>query len=244
MSKIDPQDQKRAETKKTTGLPTEATYWATPKANDAEKRGNVTLRPGLPELVGQAQSWPTPRSTDGEKGGPNQQGSKGDLMLPSAAAQWPTPNAQISNDRETPASWHARAARTKEATGANNGLPLTVAATQWPTPTARDHKGGGNAVTRPDGKSRMDMLDWRAEAFSRQDQPATAGPTSSETTPNTPRRLNPIFAEWLMGWPSQWTKAEPSASSAWATALWRSTLQQHLSCLLAEPACEPQKKAA
>jgi hypothetical protein len=31
--------------------------------------------------------WPTPRATDGTKGGPNQRGSKGDLMLPSAVAQ-------------------------------------------------------------------------------------------------------------------------------------------------------------
>lgn len=28
---------------------------------------------------------------------------------------------------------------------------------------ARDHKGGGEAVVRSDGKSRMDMLDWKAE---------------------------------------------------------------------------------
>lgn len=37
---------------------------------------------------------PTPRATDGTKGGPNQRGSKGDLMLPSLAAQLlPTPAA-------------------------------------------------------------------------------------------------------------------------------------------------------
>jgi hypothetical protein len=30
---------------------------------------------------------PTPRASDGTKGGPNQRGSSGDLMLPSAAAQ-------------------------------------------------------------------------------------------------------------------------------------------------------------
>ena len=130
MSKIDPEAQKRADTKRTTGLPTEAAYWATPtssdnsnrttkiapshgishglvlagqaaswatpKANDAEKRGNVAHRPHMPELVGQAQAWPTPKGTDGTKGGPNQAGSKGDLMLPRAAAQWPTPAARDS----------------------------------------------------------------------------------------------------------------------------------------------------
>ena len=43
-----------------------------------------------------AKDWPNPKGTDGTKGGPNQAGSKGDLMLPSAAAQWPTPAARDS----------------------------------------------------------------------------------------------------------------------------------------------------
>ena len=37
--------------------------------------------------------WPTPRASDGEKGGPNQRGSKGDLMLSSAVHHFPTPTA-------------------------------------------------------------------------------------------------------------------------------------------------------
>ena len=81
-------------TKRTVGLESQTKYWATPKANDAEKRGDVAHRPHMPELVGQAQAWPTPKGTDGTKGGPNQAGSKVDLMLPSAAAQWPTPAAR------------------------------------------------------------------------------------------------------------------------------------------------------
>ena len=40
-----------------------------------------------------ARMWPTPRATDGSNGGPNQRGSKGDLMLPSAVYQFPTPTA-------------------------------------------------------------------------------------------------------------------------------------------------------
>lgn len=82
--------------KRTVGLESQTKYWATPRANDAEKRGNVAHRPDMPDLVGQSQAWPTPRGTDGTKGGPNQAGSKGDLMLPSAAAQWPTPAARDS----------------------------------------------------------------------------------------------------------------------------------------------------
>jgi len=38
---------------------------------------------------------PTPRASDGEKGGPNQRGSSGDLMLPSAVVQLlPTPTSR------------------------------------------------------------------------------------------------------------------------------------------------------
>lgn len=124
-------------------LRSQSATWATPRANDAEKRGRVTHRPSMPDLVGQSQAWPTPRGTDGTKGGPNQAGSKGDMMLPSAAAQWPTPSASIANDGESPETWHARAAKLKEKHGNGNGagLPLTVAASQWPTPAARDSKG-------------------------------------------------------------------------------------------------------
>lgn len=39
---------------------------------------------------------PTPGATDGTKGGPNQRGSSGDLMLPSAVNLLPTPTAQDS----------------------------------------------------------------------------------------------------------------------------------------------------
>jgi hypothetical protein len=123
----------------------DAVQWATPRANDAEKRGNVAARE-FPELVSQTQRWATPRSTDGEKGGPNQAGSKGDLMLPSMAAQWPTPSASVANDGESPQTWHARAEKLKEKGINGNGacLPLTVAAVQWPTPAARDSKGANS----------------------------------------------------------------------------------------------------
>lgn len=45
-------------------------------------------------LLDAVRLLPTPRASDAEKGGPNQRGSKGDLMLPSAVAQLlPTPTA-------------------------------------------------------------------------------------------------------------------------------------------------------
>ena len=56
--------------------------------------------------------------------------------------------------------------------------------------------------------------------------------------PTLPRRLNPLFVEHLMGWPLQWTKAEPSASSAAGTVLFRSALQQQLCNFFDEPGSE------
>lgn len=90
-------------------------------------------------------------------------------------------------------------------------------------------------LTRKDGKSRMDQLA-NAAVFSPLAQATRDGQESLSDSPKSPRHLNPLFGAWLMGWPSTWVIAEPHASSALETALWRSTLQQHLSCLLDEPA--------
>lgn len=55
------------------------------------------------------------------------------------------------------------------------------------------------------------------------------GEQSSPPAPNSRRHLNPLFGAWLMGWPSTWVIAEPHASSALETELWRSALQSRLS---------------
>lgn len=122
-------------------------------------------------------------------------------------------------------------------------LGLEHQAQTWATPTARMHKGGGEAVTRADGKSRLDMLDWQAEAWStprasdgekggpnmrgsKGDQPLPAqaahfqplppapatpdGPTSSPQR----RRLNPLFVEWLMGWPEGLSGFDTAATAS------------------------------
>jgi len=138
--------------KRTVDLGSQVTHWATPKANDSEKRGNVAHRPHMPELVGQAQAWPTPKGTDGTKGGPNQAGSRGDLMLPSAAAQWPTPVA--NDDNKSPEAHLAMKARMKG--GPRQTITsLQVLVQQWPTPRTTDTNQGrgaeliGTAYYRP-----------------------------------------------------------------------------------------------
>lgn len=90
-------------------------------------------------------------------------------------------------------------------------------------------------MTRQDGKTRMDMLDWQAESYSRQDQATADGPQSSQSAPTSRPRLNPAFGCWLMNWPAWWTNPAVTSCVQSEMALYRFRQQRHLSCLLGEP---------
>lgn len=103
-----------------------------------------------------------------------------------------------------------------------------VKAMQWPTPASQNWKGSSpESVTRADGKSRMDILHYRAEQGFIRPDPANM-PHGQRSSPHAPisrplwasmiasygrvvsrrilkgrarRRLNPLFVGWLMGWP-------------------------------------------
>ena len=112
--------------------------------------------------------------------------------------------------------------------GSGGTPPVPAQAAQWPTPAAQNWKGSSEAsITRADGKSRMDILHYRAEqGFTRPDQAIKQlGRLSSPHAPisrplwasmiashgrvvsrrilkgRSRRRLNPLFVGWLMGWP-------------------------------------------
>lgn len=66
-------------------------------ATHPERRGRPASDGRLSDVL-----LPTPRASDGEKGGPNQRGSSGDLMLPSAVVRLiPTPTAMDSHSSGT-----------------------------------------------------------------------------------------------------------------------------------------------
>lgn len=86
--------------------------FATPDTSGPGTRRNGGTVPSSLEEVGRTDLQlpatlhgsllPTPRATDGSKGGPNQRGSSGDLMLPSAVALLPTSAvADIEGGRRT-----------------------------------------------------------------------------------------------------------------------------------------------
>ena len=71
----------------------------------------------------------------------------------------------------------------------------------WPTATARDWKGCGNAITRKDGKHRIDNL----EAVIKYGHPDRDNPNTNGKSQESQGKLNPDWVEHLMGLPVGWT---------------------------------------
>lgn len=158
-------------------------------------------RPGAPGTA--PRLMPTPRATDGTKGGPNQRGSSGDLMLPSAVAQLlPTPmvgstspaaHGQISGDYRR---------RMDEAL---EQMPSALT----PTPSVADAMGGHERRGGARGdepllkglakEGRLDRFGPYGSAIGRWEH-VLGRPAPDPTEPGKTRpRLASRFVEWLMG---------------------------------------------
>jgi hypothetical protein len=107
----------------------------TPTSRDGKGRDMPARQGGssLPDML-----LPTPRATDGTKGGPNQRGSSGDLMLPSAVMDLlPTPNA---SDWKGSGQTQGRMRDGRPRPPGDSDLPEAVAL--LPTPTVALATGG------------------------------------------------------------------------------------------------------
>jgi len=92
MSKIDPEAQKRAETKRTTGLPTEVTMWQPPQTSDK----NGARAPDGKRSLGtntQAVNWMTPHGMSGMDAN-GKAGAGGEFAK--QVTNWPTPASRDS----------------------------------------------------------------------------------------------------------------------------------------------------
>lgn len=76
--------------------------WPTPRANDAQKRGDFDENNPRNGLAGAVKKWPTPRASDGKKGGPNSRDGSGSLHLCSAVARSLTPTVQAAKNNAAP----------------------------------------------------------------------------------------------------------------------------------------------
>lgn len=164
-------------------LEDQAEHWMGPQVpnggrstSHAEKVGNTLYHGDKKVQLGlesQVKSWSSPKASDPEKAGPNMRGSKGDVPLPGQAAQWAAP-VQMNYK------------------GSSEG-------------------SSEGSILRQDGKSRADLLHYQAEQlFHPPSSPApaiAAGSMCSTDSPNSnqpsvKRKLNPIFVEALMRWPT------------------------------------------
>ena len=190
--------------------------WQTPVADDHVDlaKGKINSR-GEPKLSAQSLNWSTPRSTDATKGSPNQAFGGGGVPLPAQAAAWPSPQARSA---------------TGPSYGQNGGADLQTAVETWPTPSAmQDTKGDTEKVAERAAKGKQLALAHIARTFTHPDHPTSLhGLPSSQWRPISrllfrsatasvsqttlrrwlrqgswrKRRLNQLFVEWLMGWPS------------------------------------------
>lgn len=162
-------------------------------------RQEYSARPPLATPCGASDcsSWPSPKASDPEKAGPNMRGSKGDVPLPGLAVNWEAPSVAVTDGT-----------RLSRGGDRSDELLLTgqaVEATeQWIAPMA---SGDGQKVT---SVAHQKMLCNQAAAFHPPSSPAqsTAGGSMSSTDsqnsnqPSVKRKLNPIFVEALMRWPT------------------------------------------
>ncbi len=175
--------------------------------------GSYTRDHGDPDkerlsLEGLAQQWAAPSVavTDGSqttRGGAR----SGELLLTGqameAAKMWAGPQAHDTRPR---------GAGNRENPNAGNAC-LAWDAMKWTAPAARDHKGANSAdhLTVSTGSCHLDQLpNFVEHVFRPPSSPApaiAAGSTCSTDFPNSnqplvKRKLNPIFVEALMRWPT------------------------------------------
>jgi hypothetical protein len=127
---------------------------------------------------------PTPRATDGTKGGPNQRGSSGDLMLPSAVMTLlPTPrcaDGMIASNMQSNRDRLERGSRRRGTLEEEISLQPTPTAVDFkgPNPLERDRDGKPRPVSDDDLPTAMArLLPTPTVADSRNSRNATAGRT-------------------------------------------------------------------
>lgn len=166
-----------------------------------------------------------PRATDGTNGGPNQRGSSGDLMLPSAVHQLlPTPTASQfpSNKSLSP--------------GATERPALSAINQLLPTPSVADATGGHATRSGTHGTGGPDLrtaiantTQWGTYAPAIEHWQNVTGhpvPPPTEPAPKGGQRLSPRFVEWMMGLPPGHVTNTPITRNAQLRALGNGVVPQ------------------
>lgn len=153
------------------------------KHNESHDR---TMGESLTDLGMQATKWATPRAEDGERG----QNSQHDGLM-EEVRDWATPTVCGNYNRK--------------GTSPSSGDGLATETRNWATPTEQDssNNAGPSQFDR-----NSDPLNVEAVKFT---DGRTPPPAKEQTVPSASSRkkplkrgLNPRFALWLMGFPTDW----------------------------------------
>lgn len=188
------------------GLGNRAKFWPTPAGEhhgpDYQRRDTGAPNSNLETAVA---LWPTPKATDGDKAPNHFSRGPSNPSLPTAARTWTTPSA--SDDR-----------RGGTITEAMSGTSLTQQVRAlWGTPRIVT-----GSYTRDNGDPENARLTLEGQASF---HPAPAIETDGAPSLSERRSLNPLFVEWLMGWPPLWVRVSMNCGCS-ATAL--SRFKQHM----------------
>ena len=224
---------------RTDNSPSPSQHW---KDWAAALRAEYSARPKLttPCAASDCSSWPSATVAQRRVNKSQSVGAAARPTLDIVAEQWMGPN--VPNGGRSTA--HAELiGNTMYHDGKKVQLGLESQAARWAGPAAQNHKGSSEgSITRADGKSREDILSYQAEQFFRPpsspDQPIAGGSMSSTDTPNSnqpsvKRKLNPIFVEALMRWPTGLSGFERQ-EMAWTR--WWLLMPSFLSALYSKPA--------
>lgn len=230
-----------------------AAKWSTPTAHDGRRPGADVHSTQGNNLSRDVALWATPRSSDGEKGGPNQKFGAGGTPLPAQASQWTTPSAGDGQRGGKITENMSGTSLTQQV----NSLDMEVytSANIWPTPTAMNRPRNDETLekcraTRKAKAGQNTVPLYLEDVASRLSLPAPATSTDGEKSSHIRRTLNPLFVEWLMGWPPGWTSlaltplaSNACACSATALSAWKARMRSALS-QLALPAEAPPAQLA
>ncbi len=130
-------------------------------------------------LADAVKMWPTPKATDAKRGDSPSERNRHTPSLPAAVNMWPTPTAHPDNSN-------------KNGKFKNPTLGDAARANPYPTMSA---SGMGNTGSRQ-------MLDKKIADGSLTEEEKRA------MTAGNGGKLNPMWVEWLMGFPAGWTDLE------------------------------------
>ncbi|MFN3833416.1 MAG: hypothetical protein ACK4SQ_14415 [Allorhizobium sp.] len=150
-----------------------------------------------------------------------------------SASAWPTPTA---ND------WKGSGPTLERKDGQMRGDRLDYATEQlWSTPSVADVQGGRKS--RSGERNSELLMNGQADELCSLLDLTTS--TVGETHLKPRRSLNPLFVEWLMGWPPGWTLAAWTdfACSETELSLWRGRMRYALSQLGLPQEAPPQQLA-